>query len=107
MLAPLIPLPGFALLFSLTRKSNVPPAPKSAPSTQGQASRVLLNAGKTEVGRDQTRSLDLMGRACSSDQIIINNWVWGRPATSMHSTCALRVPVGRVPSQGRRTGEWS
>lgn len=51
--------------------------PKSAPSSQGQARGILLNAGKAEVGREETQSLDLMGRAGSSDQIIINDWVWG------------------------------
>lgn len=83
-----------------------PVRPKITPSSQGQARRILLNAGKAEVGREETQSLDLMGRACSSDQIIINDWVWGGPATSMPSPCTLRVPVGRVPSQRRRAGEW-
>lgn len=56
------------------------------------------------AGRRQSH--DLMGRARSSDQIIINNRVWGGPAASIRSTCALLVPVGRVPSQGKKTREW-
>lgn len=48
-----------------------------------------------EVGREETHSPShLMGRASTSDQIIINNWFWGAPATSICSSYTLRVPVG-------------
>lgn len=47
-----------------------------------------------EVSREETHSpLHLMGRASTSDQIIINNWFWGAPATSICGTYTLHVPV--------------
>lgn len=51
------------------------------------------------MGREETRSPShLMGRASTSDQIIINNWVWGGPChlhpQQLHPPCG-----GGVSSQ--------
>lgn len=46
-----------------------------------------------------------MGGGCSSDQIIINNRVWGGPATpiqQLHPPC----PGGKSSQPGRRISEW-
>lgn len=98
------PVRSPALLFSATLKSKVPSIPKSAPSSQGQARGILFKAGKTEVGREETRRLDLMGRACSSDQIIINNWVWG--ALPPPSTAPAPSVFLWEEFQRRKTSEW-
>lgn len=46
------------------------------------------------MGGEETNSpLHLMGRAATSDQIIINNWVWGGPACSICSSYTLHVLV--------------